>query len=279
MRKLISRRVWGNNYIYLIYKIIKEKLLFKFNVTVTQTTSIEKLRHFLIQARPMNTGHSLIRIGGLNDGGYLLPDDFLGVDGCFSPGVADNANFENDLAARGINCFMADFSVTQAPISNKLFNFERRYLGPKTDDIYITLEDWVMWKSPSSKDLILQMDIEGAEYSVLAETEYSILEKFRIIIIEFHNFDGLINSKNFELINFVFQKLMKKFVVVHAHPNNFADTCKYKNFTIPSAVEYTFIRKDRVKNLSPVTSLPHVLDQNCSEFLPSTKLADCFYKF
>jgi hypothetical protein len=279
MKYSFNNKVWGYDFLYLIYKVVKEKILFKINICVGKTTSVDKLRKFFVDARPMDVGYSLIRIGGYNDGGYLVPDDFIGIDGCFSPGVADKADFENELTMRGLKCFMADFSVKEPPLKNQLFDFEPRYLGSFTDSIYITLSDWVNWKSPNSKDLILQMDIEGAEYSVLAETDYSVLEKFRIIVIEFHNFNGLINSKNFELINVVFQKLLKKFVVVHVHPNNFSDTTRYKEFIVPSAVEYTLIRKDRIKKLSPVSSFPNKLDQACSPIFSDIKLPNCFYKF
>lgn len=75
--------------------------------------------------KPIKTNHELIRIGGDGDGGYLIPNDLVGIDSCFSPGVSSVADFENDLTKKGIKCFLADFSVDAPPIKNKLFDFEK----------------------------------------------------------------------------------------------------------------------------------------------------------
>lgn len=53
----------------------------------------------------------------------------------------------------------------------------------------MTLEDWVRTAEPAREgdgDLMLQMDIEGAEYRNLMATSSSCLKRFRIIILEIH---------------------------------------------------------------------------------------------
>ena len=55
------------------------------------------LLNFVKKLRPVKTKFNLIRIGGAKDGGYLLPADLDGIAACFSPGVADTANFETEL--------------------------------------------------------------------------------------------------------------------------------------------------------------------------------------
>jgi hypothetical protein len=47
--------------------------------------------------RPQKTRFDIVRIGGIDDGGYLLPDDFDDIAACFSPGVSETATFEIDL--------------------------------------------------------------------------------------------------------------------------------------------------------------------------------------
>jgi len=64
---------------------------------------------------------------GDSDGGYLIPDDLENVEFCFSADVAFTADFENDLTTRGINCFLADYSVDAPPIQNHLFDFEKNF--------------------------------------------------------------------------------------------------------------------------------------------------------
>ena len=91
----------------------------------TTPTDHQDLARFLAMVRPIAIRHPLIRIGGGADGGYLVPDDLEGIVACFSPGVAATATFEEELAARGIKCFLADYSVRRPPVKNPLFAFER----------------------------------------------------------------------------------------------------------------------------------------------------------
>ena len=260
-------------------KFIKEIFLEQ-NITFGRVTPLEKLKTFLMNARPFNTNFPLIRIGSLNDGGYLVPDDLSGVAACFSPGVAKVADFENQITEKNIPCFLADYSVENPPFKNNLFDFERRFLGQKNNEKYMTLADWVHRKAPEIGDLILQMDIEGAEYSVLLDSDNELLKRFRILIIEFHNFEGLLHSRNFELINIVFQKLLKNFSVVHIHPNNFSATTCYHGYEIPSDIEYTFLRNDRILNSEQAIKFPHPLDaKNNPISKVDLDLPSCFYRF
>ena len=86
----------------------------------------------------------LVRIGGDADGGYLIPDIFDGVEYCFSPGVADTADFEGELSRRyGIKSFMVDGSVAAAPFADDNFHFTKKFLGVRTAGDFITLSDWM----------------------------------------------------------------------------------------------------------------------------------------
>jgi hypothetical protein len=261
------------------YKKIIKKLFLEKNVTFGRVTPLEQLRAFLLNARPLNTNFSLLRIGSLNDGGYLVPDDLAGIVACFSPGVAKVADFENQITKKNIPCFLADYSVENPPFKNSLFDFERRFLGQQNNEKYMTLANWVKRKAPEHGDLILQMDIEGAEYGVLLDSDNELLKRFRILIIEFHNFEGLLHSRNFELLNIVFQKLLKNFAVVHIHPNNFSENTQYRDYEIPSDIEYTFLRKDRILNSEPASKFPHALDTKNNPTSKDLALPDCFYKF
>jgi hypothetical protein len=50
-------------------------------------TPRSELFSFLRSVHPILTPYALIKLGGMYDGGYLLPDDLAGVEACFSPGV------------------------------------------------------------------------------------------------------------------------------------------------------------------------------------------------
>lgn len=106
-------------------------------------TPSEKLRKFFLLTRPIVTQKRLIRLGGDQDGGYLLPDDLQGIRTCFSPGTSNVASFEKDLSTLGIRSYMADFSVDEVPVSDERFTFLKKFIGFGDRPEYLSLEDWV----------------------------------------------------------------------------------------------------------------------------------------
>jgi hypothetical protein len=226
---------------------------------------------------PVRTEHELIRIGGDGDGGYLVPNDLSGISRCFSPGVAEAADFEEDLARRGIRSFMADYSVDSPPFSNPAFHFEKRFLGAFNSDVFTTLPDWVERHAPADDDdMILQMDIEGGEYETLLATPEQFLSRFRIIVIEIHNLRDLMTPLGNQLIGNTFQKLTRNHLVVHSHPNNCGVPFRYRNAIFPSALEVTLLRKDRVTKTDLAADFPHELDKPCVSYLPDYPLPECW---
>lgn len=228
-------------------------------VFLSKVTTDDDLAEFFRLVRPTAVDKRFIRIGGDFDGGYVAPDDLDGVEACFSPGVSDVATFEQALAARGIRSFLADYSVERPPVRNEMISFEKKYLGLCNDDIYLRLEDWVNSKGCKG-DLILQMDIEGAEYEVILDTPREILRRFRIIIIEFHGMERLFDWERFRSFKQVFQKLLESHYICHIHPNNADPVWSVKSFTVPRTLEFTFLRRDRADPASQALSFPNALD-------------------
>ena len=136
---------------------------------MSKISADDKLREFIERFKQNYHSVNLVRIGGELDGGYLLPDVMEQIEFCFSPGVSDCSSFENQLAEdHQIPSFLADASVNGPALPSEYFSFIQKFIGSRTSDKYITLSDWVSnnLKEPSDK-LLLQMDIEGAEYEVL----------------------------------------------------------------------------------------------------------------
>jgi len=255
-----------------------KSLLLNQNKLICKTTDVALVRDFISLLKPITTNHNLVRIGDEGDGGYLVPEDLNNINCCFSPGVCEVANFELEFANRGIKCFLADYSVEAPPIQNKLFDFEKKYLGQVEDSIHITLENWVNRKSPNQSDFILQMDIEGAEYEVIFDASSETLRKFRILVIEFHRLEAIIVKSGFDLINLTFRKLLKDFEIVHIHPNNAAKKIVYKMFEIPQTMEFTFLRKDRISSRQPTLTFPHKLDRPNDPNKRDYPLPKCWYE-
>lgn len=245
---------------------------------VCKTVEHSQLWTFLASCYPVQTQHPLIRIGAQGDGGYLVPDDLVGIDACFSPGVAHVAKFEEQLSNRNIECFLADYSVDEPPVQNALIDFEKKYLGPMENEVFMTLESWVRRKAPTKSNMLLQMDIEGAEYGVIFDTSSETLKRFRILVIEFHGLESLIVEGRFELLNLTLMKLLKDFEVVHIHPNNWVQPIKYQQFSIPPLLEITFLRKDRIASRQLCRTFPHPLDQANFPDKPDFVLPSCWHQ-
>lgn len=230
------------------------------------------LRTLLEKLHPVAGGHPMIRLGDAGDGGYVLPDDLAGIVACFSPGVDDRASFESDLAARGIRCFLADASVEKAPVEHELFEFLGKYLGVVDDETTIKLDTWVNDRCPGVADLLLQMDIEGAEWPVLLNVSEEVLRRFRIIVIELHNLDRLLDREGLTIIAATFARLLEHFAVVHNHPNNYGGIVTRGDIAIPRALEMTLLRRDRIADWTPVRAFPHPLDVDNAGDLPKIVL-------
>ena len=232
------------------------------------SSSKEQVLGLLKLMRPVPSPAPLVRVGPAGDGGYLVPDDLADIKACFSPGVSDEVGFELAFANRGVPCFLADASVPEEPVKHENIFFDPLFLGATSDSKrFISLEDWVNEKSVEDGDLILQMDIEGAEYDVLRSAPPELLKRFRLIAIELHNFEFILTNKlaalSFEgFLNI----LLEHFEVVHIHPNNNRRPVFHKGIEIPPVIEMTLLRKDRFvgkQNLEPV-ALPHPLDSDNS---------------
>jgi hypothetical protein len=191
----------------------------------------------------------------------LIPDDLTGIEYCFSPGVSGVVNFEDELADRRIRSFLADYSVDAPPMMRPEFVFDKKFLGASDHGNCFTLGTWKeKYLKGYSGDLLLQMDIEGAECEVILNAPDSLLKQFRIIVIEFHSLDRLFDWFAFRFLASCFEKLLNDFYVVHAHPNNDFDLVRSGGIEIPPVIEFTFLNKSRAKTVIPRSDFPHRLD-------------------
>lgn len=227
---------------------------------------------------PRITKHALVRLGGTGDGGYLVPSDFDGIEACFSPGVCDRANFEADMIARGIRCYLTDASVQKAPIDHDLVHFTKKFLGVVNDDQTITLDNWVNTYAPGKSDLLLQMDIEGAEWPVLLNVSPQTLRRFRMIVVELHDLERMLDKHALPIIRAAFDRLLEDFYVVHNHPNSYAGFVQLGSLTIPRVIEMTLYRKDRVISPGFARQFPHPLDQDCAMGRPKIVLPPGWFR-
>jgi hypothetical protein len=168
-------------------------LFLKAGVFLDLAADREPLAKLISRLKPVNSKAELVRIGPEGDGGYLLANDFDNIGGCVSPGVAYECGFDTQIADMGIDVFMADASVDGPPANHQKFHFTKKYMDTYNSDGTVTLDSFVQPIAPG-KDLLLQMDIESAEYRVLASTSTETLSRFRMMVVEFHDLGNLFNS-------------------------------------------------------------------------------------
>lgn len=242
-------------------KYIAVSTAFRFGFAIAKTTPMHDLRALIGRLSPVTTEHDLIRVGCDADGGYLVPDDFDGIVACFSPGVDNRATFEEALLQRGIRCHLADASVDRNPLDDDRSSFSKRYLGVVNNETFITGDRWIEEREPGEGDLLLQMDIEGAEWPVLLNIGDHALARFRIIVLELHDMERLLDRHAFEIIRATMERLLERFHVVHIHPNNFGGRVYAREIEIPRSLEVTLLRRNRARLVSPAIQFPHPLDQ------------------
>lgn len=225
---------------------------------------------------PVKTKYELIRIGANEDGGYLIPDDLEGITTCFSPGVGTIASFEEQLLTMGISSHLCDGSVSQPPAGLNFASFISKFLGVVDNENTMTLESWVKTQSETG-DFILQMDIEGHEFSTIIATPVEILKRFRIIAMEIHWVKSWNDPLCGEFVQAFFDKLLEHFYVVHNHPNNHSDKTMLHEIEVPEVFELTLLRKDRSEIIDYVKTLPHPLDRHNAHHRPAFNLPQSMY--
>ena len=220
--------------------------------------------------------YDLIRIGSLNDGGYLIEkNSLLQSDFLLSFGISTDWSFEKEFIGKNnvnLKCFDGSidnlywrkwknkaikkalrfsfreiYNYFKIKLSfHKFFNtqnFACFYIGIKKGQIGI---DEII-KEITYKKIFFKIDIEGSEYEILDQL---IKYKSRVsgIAIEFHDCD-----KNMESINDFIKKI--DIPLVHIHANNYDSV---NEMGIPKTIEITLSSKPSI--IGKQIKLPHKFD-------------------
>jgi len=184
---------------------------------------------------PYKTSFPKIRLGNVNDGGYIFP---LGIQlsALMSYGVGSNISFEMDFKTifdAPVYCF--DHTVDRLPVEADILFFKEGISPIKTADCD-TIASHMKKLQLENKSIALKIDVEGAEWKSLD----SLPEEVVVIVIELHDVFG--PNMNTSLLSM----LKEKFVCIHVHGNNYCGL----SYGIPNTIEATFIRKAMVVDCS-----------------------------
>lgn len=221
---------------------------------------------------------SLFRMGGDNDGGYLVETKSIEQTATLiSMGIGKNWRFEEDfITHKAVDVYAYDHTVRglfwpkffiRSFLAVLIGQFRAPYIAVKTykefksffkdkallfyeqigaqEKGYTNLRKTI--ERVEVKPIFLKIDIEGFEYEIIDEI-HSNSDLLSGLVIEFHQISQHID----EIKNFINDLDLE---LVHIHPNN-NRTDGQGN---PRAIEMTFARGPEKLSETPV--LPHPLDQ------------------
>lgn len=205
-----------------------------------------------------------IRLGSANDGGYILADDIAPTDYVVSFGVDVNVDFEKSLTDAGCHADMYDYSVSGPPIElpNSKFFKEKIGIDGGTTSLSSCLD------KAGNKDIILKIDIEGAEWDVLSTANPKDLSKCRQILVEYHWTNQLQDLSFYTKAVKALKTIRKTHFPVWVHANNNVPLMVLGNSPVPMVFEALYLNKDRysfTEFLDPFTELSTKNDVNFPE--------------
>ena len=227
------------------------QLLHFFNLEIVRTSHKNKILDLIRSIKPNSLYFNALRVGPNGDGGYVVPEDLNDIQYAFSPGCNNAWEFEYHLGEKwGIKSFMLDVKEKKPLNLTPMQSYRSGWLDSVNLEKHLTLDEWICREGISNtSELLLQMDIEGSEYKCLMALDLKTLRRFRIMIIEFHNLNWLMNKPFFDnLIEPVFTRILQDFYVFNVHANNGGKEWRIKGFQFPDTLEITFHRKDRLDN-------------------------------
>ena len=207
---------------------------------------------------PLDIGHKLVRLGPKflksedgtliqsGDGGYVLSEECIEkANVVYSLGIGHTSEIERELADMGKTIYMYDMVTPEKHILNhKNFHFKEMEMDAQklTDEINLQ-------KHSKDDNLLLNIDIESAEYPLFEKISDDILLKFSQICVELHEIVS--TGETQRALEFI-KKMNKNYYLVHIHANNVIynrpDILDYLMVEgIPDFLELTYIRKDLCK--------------------------------
>lgn len=214
-------------------------------------------------------GKSLIRIGGPNDGGYVMyrPER---KSTAISLGVGPNVSWDQNMVSLGHRVEMFDPTIKRTPKKVSGAHFHRiGVIGNLEDQSNIDLRSLKELRelcNSDDKDMILKIDVEGAEWSAFANTTSAELENYQQILVEFHDLCNLSNDTQSEVMRKAIANLCETHFPVHIHANNYSRLVRFGRYWFPDAIEVSLVRKSDSNQAGVCSAVESVVDSpNCPE--------------
>ena len=163
----------------------------------------------------------LQRVGGPNDGGYLMCGNLLGTpSAAYSYGIGSDDEWGCEVSNRlGVAVHEYDCFDPKRPMCEAWhLAFHDECVGPATATVegrpFDTITNQIARNGHAGTTLLMKMDIEGAEWDSLLQTPDEVLARVDQLAMELHGVD---DRRYIEVV----RKLKRTFHLVHRHFNNY----------------------------------------------------------
>ncbi len=202
-----------------------------------------------------------------------MVDDWEDVVGAVSVGIGGDVSWDLAIAERGIDVYQYDHTIHAPPASHPRFHFHSIGIGSgdSSDSRFRSLQQ-IVGDVPLDGDLVLKMDVEGAEWATLAKARNQVIERFSQIVIEVH---GPLAGKTADRLHNqrVLRRLRRTHQVVHVHANNYAPVESFEGILIPNVIEISYLRRTRSLFRKSREPLPAAEDVPNNPLSPEIKMS------
>jgi hypothetical protein len=209
-------------------------------------------------------GKEKVRIGEDADGGYVLINDFSNSNTVYSLGIGNNIGFDWNMACRGHDIYMFDHTIEKVPLEHPKFHFHKIGIsGVSNDEAHVlSLNDLISYLGHEDKEnIILKMDIEGAEWDAIGAASADTLGKFQQITMEIHLLNKVGWDDFFVSAREFFKKINEQFTLCHVHSNNVGRIHLIGGFPVPEALELSYVKTSMIERTPSRTLYPTPLDR------------------
>lgn len=190
-------------------------------------------------------GYELVRVGQHWDGGYIMLNDFVDSNIAYSFGIGDDVSWDEWIASQNIDVFCYDYTIGYLPKENSRLHFKR--IGISDSDCvsndFLTLETIInINKHAMESQMILKMDVEGAEWDIFETVSSEVLSKFSQMTFEFHYITDVENS---EKVLAALEKINRTHQAIWIHANNSGGAEQAEEIVMPNLLEITYVNKEK----------------------------------
>lgn len=188
-------------------------------------------------------GYELVRVGKDNDGGYIMPDDFASGGIAYSFGIGGDISWEKQMADQGFKVYCFDHTIDRLPENYENCFFVKKGITgcDSIEDNLYSIETLLLQNGhENEKNMVLKMDVEGAEWDFLCNVSTETLDMFSLMTFELH---GLTQIENQILIKSVLRKINQTHQAVWIHANNAGPVERAGEYYVPLFLEITYANK------------------------------------